>query len=160
MYQQEFALRLVAQPGEELYCRLSVNCQLLAKTRHVMKVGKNNFKPPPKVESSIVKIQPYNPPPPVNFVEWDGLLRICFTRKNKTLGAVFKSKPIIDLLSKNYSTYCSLNNIDIDPAFAIKDKVLAILEEIGYSGTRSGKMELDDFLRVLVAFNKEQIHFA
>lgn len=38
MYQREFALRMVAQPGEELYCRLSVNCQLLAKTKHVIKV--------------------------------------------------------------------------------------------------------------------------
>jgi len=160
MYQQEFAMRLVAQPGEELYCRLSVNCQLLAKTTHVMKVRKNNFKPPPKVESSIVKIQPYNPAPPVNFVEWDGLMRICFTRKNKTLGAVFKSKPILDLLSKNYATYCSLNDIILEEDFSIKDKVMEVLEETGYITTRSGKMELDDFLKLLVAFNKTQIHFA
>lgn len=48
-----------------------------------MKVGKNNFKPPPKVDSSVVRIEPKNPPPPINYVEWDGLLRICFIRKNK-----------------------------------------------------------------------------
>ena len=51
MFQREFAMRLVAKPGEELYCRLSANVQLLAKVDHVMKVGKNNFRPPPKVES-------------------------------------------------------------------------------------------------------------
>lgn len=67
MFQREFALRLVAQPGDELYCRLSVNTQLLAKVTHVMKVGKNNFRPPPKVESSVVRIEPLNPPPPINF---------------------------------------------------------------------------------------------
>ncbi|KAG7278319.1 hypothetical protein CRUP_029924 [Coryphaenoides rupestris] len=50
---REFAMRLVAQPGDKLYCRL---------------VGKNNFRPPPKVESSVVRIEPKNPPPP----EWDG----------------------------------------------------------------------------------------
>ena len=49
MFQREFAQRLVAQPGDKLYCRLSVNTQLLAKIDHVMKVGKNNFRPPPKV---------------------------------------------------------------------------------------------------------------
>jgi 18S rRNA (adenine1779-N6/adenine1780-N6)-dimethyltransferase len=49
MFQQEFAMRLVAQPGSDLYCRLSVNVQLLAKVDHLMKVSKNNFKPPPKV---------------------------------------------------------------------------------------------------------------
>tara|TARA_R110002050_G_scaffold104517_1_gene213950 strand:- start:3866 stop:4099 length:234 start_codon:yes stop_codon:yes gene_type:complete len=31
MFQREFALRLLAPPGDELYCRLSVNTQLLAK---------------------------------------------------------------------------------------------------------------------------------
>ncbi|GAB0203614.1 probable dimethyladenosine transferase [Grus japonensis] len=30
-------------------------------------VGKNNFRPPPKVESSVVRIEPKNPPPPINF---------------------------------------------------------------------------------------------
>ena len=71
MFQREFALRLVAQPGDELYCRLSVNTQLLAKVTHVMKVGRNNFRPPPKVESSVVRIEPINPPPPINFqVRW------------------------------------------------------------------------------------------
>uniref|UniRef100_A0A8C9G636 rRNA adenine N(6)-methyltransferase n=1 Tax=Pavo cristatus TaxID=9049 RepID=A0A8C9G636_PAVCR len=67
MFQREFALRLVAKPGSKLYCRLSINTQLLARVDHLMKVGKNNFKPPPKVESSVVRIEPKNPPPPINF---------------------------------------------------------------------------------------------
>lgn len=67
MFQREFALRLVAKPGTKLYCRLSINTQLLARVDHLMKVGKNNFRPPPKVESSVVRIEPKNPPPPVNF---------------------------------------------------------------------------------------------
>lgn len=47
--------------------RLSINTQLLARVDHLMKVGKNNFRPPPKVESSVVRIEPKNPPPPINF---------------------------------------------------------------------------------------------
>jgi 16S rRNA A1518/A1519 N6-dimethyltransferase RsmA/KsgA/DIM1 with predicted DNA glycosylase/AP lyase activity len=46
----------------------------------LVQVGKNNFRPPPKVESSVVRIEPRNPPPPINFKEWDGLTRICFVR--------------------------------------------------------------------------------
>lgn len=49
MFQEEFALRLTARPGESLYCRLSVNTQLLAKVDQLLKVGKQNFRPPPKV---------------------------------------------------------------------------------------------------------------
>ena len=75
MFQEEFALRLTARPGESLYCRLSVNVQLLAKVDQLMKVGKQNFRPPPKVESRVVRIVLKNPPPPVNFVEWDGMVR-------------------------------------------------------------------------------------
>ncbi len=67
MFQREFAQRLVAKPGEKLYCRLSVNTQLLARVDHLMKIGKNNFRPPPKVESSVVRIEPKNPPPAVNY---------------------------------------------------------------------------------------------
>ena len=74
MVQEEFALRLSARPGEALYCRLSVNTQLLAKVDQLLKVGKNNFRPPPKVESRVVRIELKNPPPPVNFVEWDGMV--------------------------------------------------------------------------------------
>jgi hypothetical protein len=39
MFQREFAQRLVARPGDKLYCRLSVNTQLLARVDHLMKVS-------------------------------------------------------------------------------------------------------------------------
>ena len=38
MFQREFAQRLIAQPGDKLYCRLSINTQLLARVDHLMKV--------------------------------------------------------------------------------------------------------------------------
>ena len=43
MFQREFALRLVAKPGDALYCRLSANTQLLSKVTHVLKVSGNLF---------------------------------------------------------------------------------------------------------------------
>ncbi|KAK1430637.1 hypothetical protein QVD17_13525 [Tagetes erecta] len=117
MFQREFAMRLVAQPGDTLYCRLSVNTQLLARVSHLLKVGRNNFRPPPKVDSSVVRIEPRKPTPSVNFKEWDGLVRICFTRKNKTIGAIFKQKRVLSILEKNYKTLqalqSSLGNSDV-----------------------------------------------
>lgn len=43
MFQREFAQRLVAEPGNKLYCRLSVNTQLLARVDHLMKVNIHNL---------------------------------------------------------------------------------------------------------------------
>ena len=105
LIQREFAFRLIAKPGSDYYCRLSVNVQLLSKVEHIMKVSRKNFVPPPKVESSVVRIEPYHDLPKINFLEWDGMLRICFSRKNKTLGALFKQKTILDMLSNNYDSY-------------------------------------------------------
>ena len=109
MVQREFAQRLCAKPGEELYCRLSVNAQLLSKVDHLMKVSKNSFRPPPKVDSSVVRLEPKNPPPPVNFIEWDGLVRLCFNRKNKTLSAIFRTKSVLRLLADNLKTHRALS---------------------------------------------------
>ena len=42
MFQYEFAQRLIAKPGDKLYCRLSANVQLLARVSHLMKVASYN----------------------------------------------------------------------------------------------------------------------
>ncbi|XHG08113.1 hypothetical protein AWENTII_011234 [Aspergillus wentii] len=115
MFQREFALRLFAKPGDKLYSRLSVNAQMWAKIDHIMKVGKNNFKPPPLVESSVVRMVPKNPRPQINYDEWDGLLRILFVRKNKTIRASFIGKStVMDLLEANYRTWCAQNDIPVE----------------------------------------------
>ncbi|KAL9897208.1 putative dimethyladenosine transferase [Glossina fuscipes fuscipes] len=159
MFQREFAQRLVAKPGEKLYCRLSVNTQLLARVDMLMKVGKNNFKPPPKVESNVVRLEPKNPPPPVNFTEWDGLTRVAFLRKNKTLAAAFKINSVLEMLEKNYKLHLSLRNKPIEENFNMQAKVINILEKVNMANTRARSMDLDDFMRLLLAFNSEGIHF-
>lgn len=102
-------MRLVAQPGDAVYCRLSANTQLRARVSHLLKVGKNNFRPPPKVDSSVVRIEPRKPAPDPSLVrEFDGLIRICFNRKNKTLGSIFKQKAVLSMMEKNYKTLQAL----------------------------------------------------
>lgn len=159
MFQREFALRLTAKPGDKLYCRLSLNTQLLARVDHLMKVGKNNFRPPPKVESSVVRIEPKNPPPPINYQEWDGLTRIAFNRKNKQLGSEFKSKHVLELLEKNFRIHCSINNKPMPERFDIKESVQKILEKNAFAEKRARSLDIDDFLQLLHDFNSEGIHF-
>jgi len=175
MFQTEFAMRLVARPSDSTYTRLSVNTQLLSRVTHLMKVGRNNFRPPPKVDSSVVRIEPRNPVPDVNFKEWDGLLRLCFGRKNKTLGGIFRQKSTLELLETNFRTWQALQLGSERPAGgdvemgeagvaeaseAFKQRVVGVLESNQLDGARSSKLAQDDFLRLLALFNEAGIHFA
>ena len=130
LIQREFAMRLIAKPGTEFYCRLSVNVQLLSKVDHIMKVSKKNFVSPPKVESSVVRIEPIHPLPKINFIEWDGMLRICFSRKNKTLGALFKQKKIFEMIYQNYKKFMKNNENNISKIEENEEQIPVVKSEI------------------------------
>lgn len=100
MLQKEFGRRLVAKPGDSLFNRLAVNVDLLASAKLLMDVSKRDFTPCPKVDSSVVRIEPRAWPPPVDLSEWNRFTLMCFTRKNKTLGAIFRQKKTVFCLMK------------------------------------------------------------
>ncbi|EIM84475.1 rRNA adenine dimethylase [Stereum hirsutum FP-91666 SS1] len=160
MFQREFALRLVARPASTLWSRLSANVQLYAKVDLIMNVGKNNFRPPPNVESSVVRVVPLDPPPPVRFEEFDGLGRIVFSRRNKTVHASFGAKGVVEMLEKNWKTWCAENEKMIDDDMSMKERVEGILTESGYHDQRAAKMDVNDLLKLLSAFHDAGIHFA
>lgn len=115
-----------------------------AKIDHIMKVGRNNFNPPPQVESSVVRIAPIVPRPAISYEEWDGLLRICFVRKNKTLSSSFVgTTSIMDLIERNYRTWCAQNDIELDDG-PVEEGV----EEMEVEGQQDeewgGIMDVDD----------------
>ncbi|KAG8814907.1 Dimethyladenosine transferase [Serendipita sp. 399] len=167
MFQREFALRLTATPGTEFWSRLSANVQLYAKVDHIMKVARNNFRPAPNVESSVVRITPISPPPPVRFEEFDGLTRILFTRRNKTCRANFGASGVEKMMRDNWTQWKKEQNAssgmelngqegNIDTKAAIEE----ILQETGFSDARPAKMAVDDLLKLLYAFHAKGFHFA
>lgn len=106
-----------------------------------MKIGKNNFRPPPAVESSVVKMVPKVPRPGVKYEEWDGLLRVCFVRKNRTLRAGFLgTTSVLDMVEGNWRTWCAQNDIAVDEGEGelVLDDGGAVEEEW------DGIMDLDD----------------
>lgn len=186
LFQREFAMRMVASPGESLYGRLSLNVQLLARVSHLMKIGRNNFIPPPKVDSSLIRIEPRNPLPPINFVEWDYFTKICFSRKNKTLNAAFRRNRLLKRLENDYKTYSALSlgteaeltatfqnfgieaSQDVDSSDedtimedenTFKDKILTVLKESDFGDKRPAKMHQADFVYLLTRFHAAGIHF-
>jgi len=58
MFQKEVADRLVARPGTKAYGRLSVLTQWLTRARVAFTVPREAFTPPPKIVSSVVKLDP------------------------------------------------------------------------------------------------------
>jgi 18S rRNA (adenine1779-N6/adenine1780-N6)-dimethyltransferase len=52
-------------------------------------------------------MSPRDPPPKVRFEEFDGLNRVIFSRRNKTVRACFQAKGVKELLEGNYKTWCA-----------------------------------------------------
>ena len=80
-----------------------------------MKIGRNNFRPPPAVESSVVRLVPKRPRPQISWDEWDGLLRVCFVRKNRTLRAGFLgTTKVMEMMERNWRTWCAQNDVAVE----------------------------------------------
>ncbi|XVF15838.1 hypothetical protein REPUB_Repub09cG0190800 [Reevesia pubescens] len=111
LLQKEFARRLLAKPGDSEFNRLAVNVKLVADVEFVMDVSKREFLPCPKVDSSVVIIQPKAEVPDVDLDEWLAFTRTCFSKKNKTLGAIFKQKKkMMELLKLAKTTSSNREN--------------------------------------------------
>lgn len=91
MFQSQFTIRLCSIRWWYTPISRSI-VQICAKLVHVMKVGRNNFYPPPLVESSIARITLVTPGLAISVDEWDGLVMLCFVRKNKTFRRLFEQK--------------------------------------------------------------------
>lgn len=65
MFQREVAERIVARHGSKTYGRLSVLAQWRTRSRILFDVDRRAFTPPPKVTSSVVRIEPLPAPPDV-----------------------------------------------------------------------------------------------
>jgi 18S rRNA (adenine1779-N6/adenine1780-N6)-dimethyltransferase len=126
-----------------------------------MKVGKNNFKPPPQVESSVVRIEPKlgTERPGVSWDEWDGMLRICFVRKNKTLRASWLgTKEVLAMVERNYRVWCAINNVSVDDTVIGEEEEMDVDEGPGAAEQEEwvGIMDVDEEADDLPSFFKEE----
>jgi len=62
MLQKEVVDRMVAKPGGKQYGRLSIAVQMLCEVESLFDIGPGAFRPPPKVWSSVVRLQPRQQP--------------------------------------------------------------------------------------------------
>lgn len=87
MLQKEVVDRMVAPPGSKTYGRLSVALQARCQVTSLFTIGPGAFKPPPKVDSAFVKLEPYTSPPfPIDDEKvFDQVLIKTFSQRRKTL---------------------------------------------------------------------------
>lgn len=81
MLQLEVVERMVAAPSTPEYGRLSVALQARFRMKKLFNVSKGAFRPPPKVESALVRLVPLEKPLGVD----EDLLRKAFSARRKTL---------------------------------------------------------------------------
>ncbi len=88
LVQREVALRLAAAPGSKTYGALSVGVQLVARVEKLFTVRAGAFRPPPRVESAVVRLTPLERPvaaSPAEEAATRALIRAVFQRRRQQL---------------------------------------------------------------------------
>jgi len=87
MLQLEVVERLAAVPGNKNWGRLGIMAQYQCRVEHLFDVPPHAFKPPPKVQSAIVRLTPWpqSPWPQCSAPLLRALVKAAFAQRRKTL---------------------------------------------------------------------------
>jgi len=87
MVQKEVAARLAADPGDSAYGRLSALVAAQSEVEHLFDVPPSAFNPPPKVDSSVIRLTPRSEPlvPAGDWPRFERLVTAAFAQRRKTL---------------------------------------------------------------------------
>lgn len=93
MVQKEVALRIVARPGEANYGRLSVMLQYQCDCHYLLDVAPDCFKPPPKVDSAVIRLIPHSSPQHDvgDYGHFARIVQAAFSQRRKTISNSLKS---------------------------------------------------------------------
>ncbi len=102
MLQKEVVQRMAASPGEKAYGRLGIMVQYYCRVDTLFLVPPEAFDPQPKVESAIVRMQPYEQPPfPAKDIKvLERLVNIAFQMRRKTLRNALKKMAPVDFIDQ------------------------------------------------------------
>jgi 16S rRNA (adenine1518-N6/adenine1519-N6)-dimethyltransferase len=122
MLQLEVVERLAARPGSKAWGRLGIMAQYHSKVEHLFDVPPEAFFPPPKVQSAIVRLQPWtiSPWPDCDEKRLRQIVSASFAHRRKTLRNNLK----------NLVPAAQLEQIGIDP------------------GTRAETLSLENFIAI------------
>lgn len=107
MLQKEVVERMAAAPGSKIYGRLSVMLQLRCSVEPLLHVPPGAFRPPPKVDSAVVRLTPLPATalPNVDMDLLERIVRAAFGQRRKTLSNALST----------IATSAEMNAAGIDP---------------------------------------------
>ena len=93
MVQREVAERMAAVEGSHSYGRLSVMVQRRCSVRSILDIGPDSFRPPPKVDSSVLELVPHAEVLDENFERTlADLVRQAFSARRKTVANALRGR--------------------------------------------------------------------
>lgn len=128
MIQKEVADRLCAEPGSAEYGAITLAVNYYSETEKCFNVAPGNFMPPPKVTSSVIKMNIRKEPPVCvrDSEKMFSLIRAAFACRRKTLANALSAAGI-----------CG------------KDEAYGILEKLGYDANiRGERLSLSDYAAI------------
>ncbi|MEO8194969.1 MAG: 16S rRNA (adenine(1518)-N(6)/adenine(1519)-N(6))-dimethyltransferase RsmA [Gemmatimonadales bacterium] len=113
LVQREVAERIVSPPGSRQYGALSANVQAMSTAEILLHVPPSAFKPPPKVDSAVLRITPRSEGliRPDEVERFRGFVQGLFGMRRKQLGNVLRS--VADISAEEASQV--LVNSGVDP---------------------------------------------
>ena len=94
-----------------------------------------------------MRIEPIRPSPAIDFDEWDAMIQILFSRKNKTISASLKVDSVLKGLLKNYQSNLQLASHSGETTPDVKTILDQIIQELNLGQARASKMDITSFLR-------------
>jgi 16S rRNA (adenine1518-N6/adenine1519-N6)-dimethyltransferase len=95
MLQLEVVERMVAPPSTAAYGRLSVALQVRFRMKKLFNVAAGAFRPPPKVESAVVRMEPLTDAPVLDELPFDDVVRSAFSARRKQLRNALQLSPAV-----------------------------------------------------------------
>lgn len=137
MVQKEVADRLCATEKDKDYGAITASINYYGTVKKLFDVGPDNFLPPPKVTSSVVRIELYDEPK--------------YTVKSE--------KMLFDVIGGAFiqRRKTMLNSLSSHLTFVSKERIGQIIEELGFDiNIRGERLSIGDFCRLADAFYQEK----